>query len=314
MEPAERIAELEAELAQARELINAARNANPQQNANQPEVVNLVNLADPLRQDNRVEVCRVPKVPPFILKDPALWFLQLESTFRTAGVRAQTTMGDYAFAALNFEAVACCRDIIEIQDRTNLYDRLKDRITATYSASAESRLRRLLKGDIGTDGKPSLILNQLNGLNDGKCSESVIRSVFLEQLTPHCRQILAISDVTEVRKLAEMADQIYDVSDPNGHRAFAVSREVKRDSRRPDTMDPMEQLASAVAKLSAKVDRLEQRQSRTRSQSRPNPQSRSGSPSGERPKMCWAHRKFGKEAYEQSCRKPCAWDKGPTGG
>lgn len=59
------------------------------------------------------------------------------------------------------------------------------RYIATFAESEESNLQKLLKGQVITEGKPSLILNRLRGLNDGRCDDSVMRTIFVEQLPVH---------------------------------------------------------------------------------------------------------------------------------
>ena len=155
-----------------------------------------------------IESYRIPKIPTFFRDDPALWFLQIEASFRNARITQDRTKADIVIAALDYEVIPSVRDLISaLPQPDDLYERIKERLVATFSVSAEKRLRQLLKGEVLTDGKPSLTLYRLRNLNDIRCSDAVIKSIFLEQLPSQCRAILASANVEDLQKLAELADQ-----------------------------------------------------------------------------------------------------------
>lgn len=95
----------------------------------------------------------------------------------------------------------------------DLYSKIKERLISNFSISVEARLRLVLKGVVPGDGKPSIILNKIKNLSQDRCSEEVIRTVFLDQLSTGCRVALAVSGITETAKLAEMADRFMEASD-----------------------------------------------------------------------------------------------------
>lgn len=115
-------------------------------------------------------------------------------------------------------------------------------------------MRQILKGEIFTDGKPSLILSKIRPLSRGRCSEDVIKSVFMEQLPVHCRSILALSDVVDLTRLALVADKIMAQNNEQSVAVVSSDRE----------------LSEKVNALMAKVDALS-----TQSQSRSRPRNRS---------------------------------------
>ena len=81
----------------------------------------------------------------------------------------------------------------------------------------------ILKGEVLTDGKPSLFLCRMRNLNDGTCSDTVIRSIFLEQLPSQTRAILTSTKIDDLQELAELADEIVQVSNPHNTYVAAVS-------------------------------------------------------------------------------------------
>lgn len=101
-----------------------------------------------------------------------------------------------------------------------------------------------MRGEIISDGKLSLILNRIRHLSRGRCSDEVIKSIFLEHLPESCRAVLAISDTDDLSRLASMADRIVSCV-PNQRKISAVS--AKSD------------LMAKIAELTVKVDSLSTR-------------------------------------------------------
>ena len=181
---------------------------------------------------NRVERARMPKIPPFIQTDPELWFLQVEATFRNYQITVDSTKVDYLCQSLGAEAMPAIRDILkEDPAPADIYTQVKERLMAIFASSDERNLRRLLKGQVLTDGKPSRILQRLRALNQGSCDDKVIQSVFLDQLLSQHRAILASSTYADLDKLAEAADKIDEISSGVDHQVNAVS------SNKPSTFD-----------------------------------------------------------------------------
>ena len=85
---------------------------------------------------------------------------------------------------------------------------MAENLISSLAVSAVARLRKLLKGEVLAEGKPSVLLTRLRDLNDGNCNEAILRSVFLEQLPAQIRGILVATNVTSLQELAVIADQI----------------------------------------------------------------------------------------------------------
>ena len=86
----------------------------------------------------RVDSYRVPKIPPFLIKDPVIWFIQVEATFEAARITEQKTKAHYVIMSLDAKTIACCRDLIAEPDANEPYTKLKQRIIENFSASVES--------------------------------------------------------------------------------------------------------------------------------------------------------------------------------
>lgn len=59
--------------------------------------------------------------------------------------------------------------------------------------------------------KPTAYLHCLRSLAGDQCGDPVLRSLFMEQLPEPIRAVPAISDTTNLQRLAEMADKALDV-------------------------------------------------------------------------------------------------------
>ena len=258
----------------------------------------------------RVDHYRIPKMPPFIRNDPGLWFLQVERTLRLARIVTDETKADTVVAALDSDAIVIIRDILLIEPPpANQYGLTKERFINAFATSAESKLRRLLKGQVLDDGKASLLLSRLRNLSDGQCNDSVIKSIFLEHLPSHHRAILVSTGLNDLNRLAQTADEIADTYSISESQVSAVS------SRRTTSPGPSN-LEAKVDALAQKLEQLDARLSRPghyRSQSRPRSsarfdRSRRRSKSPAASSLCFIHRKYGHAA--RNCVKPCSWKSG----
>ena len=287
LEEAQRkIQELETQLAASR------ANTAPELNAAQLNAAPAVNA-----------IYRQPKIATFSRENPIIWFTQAEITLRNAGIVVSATKADCIAEKLDFEALQAIHDIITADPRpADIYDQVKTRLIDTYGSSAETRLRRLIKGQVSTIGKPSLVLNRLRGLNTG-ANDDVLRSVFLDQLSPHCRATLAISELEDLNKLAQMADKVAEATEanyssistvnaPEGHNVASISSQLTQ------ILDRLAKLESARSPKTNSRAKTPRGRSCNRSQNKSRDHSASS-------KICRIHHKFGKEA--RHCIKPCSW-------
>lgn len=167
------------------------------------------------------------------------------------------------------------------------------------------------------DEKPSNFLQRLRNLAGGQCSDAVLRTLFMEQLPGNVRSILAINEVTDISKLALQADKITEMSrgsvaqinsDREPRRAaHRAKQSIMEDSSATETA--VEEVRIVLDTFTKKIMRMERGSHRARSKSRNRygPRVRAKSPRP-KPRMCFYHRKFGKDAYR--CLTPCTWKEG----
>ena len=266
-------------------------------------------------QQNHVDAYRVPRIPKFYRDDPSCWFIQIEASFAQAGLRDGTTKAHTLIANLDANLIAHIKDIITMNPQPNdLYTRIKNRLLSSFSVSPESRLRQLLKGEVISDGKPSLLSNRLRNLNDGNCSDEIIKTIFLDQLPAKLRGILALSNVDGLQALAQLADKVLDAMGPNEFNVSATTLapdpcqlSISAIASTANLADMIETLNRKLDKLSREVNRSSRSLSRDRASSRSNSRSysRNGRQNSQNRDLCFYHRKYGKKA--KKCNQPCSW-------
>lgn len=268
-------------------IINESRTA--QGRVQQLEQMLTANLTGP-----RVDSYRTPKIPSFFRADPALWFMQVEISLRNARITSESTKADIMLAALDVEVLGSVKDIISASPPPpDIFNKLKERIIKTFAVSNEAKLRQLLKGQVLTDGKPSLILSRLRNLNvNNAVDDTILKSLFLEQLPEQHRGIV-MSNSNTLDAMAELADQLADLSGTSfSPQINAVSAELSA------SQADIQSLIKSVQDLTVKVNALEKK-SRSRSTSR----ARGKSNSKEKPSLCYAHQKY--PDNPTSCRSWC---------
>ncbi|KYN50445.1 PREDICTED: uncharacterized protein LOC108757329 [Trachymyrmex cornetzi] len=241
------------------------------------------------------------KIPPFWKENPALWFAQAEAAFSISRITYDDTKYRYIVLHLDNTALPFVSDIIANPPPTGKYQALKDRIIRSFDETGESKLRKLIRGNELGDDKPSNFLQRLRNLAGGQCNDSVLRTLFLEQLPENVRSVLAISEVTDLSILASQADRIYEITKPTIN-AIASSNAAQAISSNP--IDDLNRRIDALAR------ELRGQRSRRRSHSRQSrkPSSRLGSSErsqGEN-SICWYHRQFDTKA--KKCQQPCNYE------
>ncbi|XP_076235099.1 uncharacterized protein LOC143179672 [Calliopsis andreniformis] len=254
-----------------------------------------------------VSAAILQKLPPFWKENPTLWFAQVEATFQLARITTDDTKYRYIITHLDHTVLPFIADVLTSPPATGKFEEIKRRIINTFDESPESKLRRLLRGSELGDEKPSHFLQRLRNLAGGQVGETVLRSLFLEQLPENVRSIIAISDTADLQRFALLADKVVKMSAP---RVAAVETPNMAPS------DRVSALEEKMAKLVDMVETLSMRQSRQadarpraswrrRSSSREGrPPFRSRSHEG-RGGLCHYHRRFAERAHR--CVIPCGW-------
>ena len=281
----------------------------PSGGTSRPQMGEISTQADVYHAD----MYRAPKLPRFFREDPGSFFVIAEASFRRAHIRSESIKADYLIASLDQDLVPHIKHIIEAEPKpADVYTQIKNRLIASFSISAETRFRRLLRGEVILDGKPSLLLTRLGTLNDGSCSDTILKSVFLEQMPSHIRAILAMSNVEDLQELANLADKVSEASQPTNYQIASTSNIPDYTTKVSAVSTPVDPISALTEILTRQFERLSSeirelkssQQTRSRSTSR-HRLGRDRSRNRNSNKRCYYHQRFGTKANK--CVQPCSW-------
>ena len=259
---------------------------------------------------NQPEVSKIAwRAPVFWKADVELWFHQVESSFKTAGITSEHTKFHAVVSVLDAEILSYVRDLVIAPPSVDPYKTLKDRVCRQFAQSETTRLRTLLQDLFLGDRRPSRLLHEMKSLSGNQTSPDFLKTLWLQRLPVTVQQILSISSGS-LDELALIADKISEVSefrgdvaathvaDPGSNTSFGGnSSEFKKLKAQIET------LQTSVERLSRSRDRDFHNRPRRRSRSASRGSARRGS-SREKP-YCWYHYKFKDQA--KNCVQPCRY-------
>lgn len=195
-------------------------------------------------------------------------------------------------------------DIIVSPPEVDKYETLKDRILSSFSESKESKLRRMLKGQLLGDMKHSHFLQHLKNLSSHQYDEAILQTLFIEQLLQQVTSTLAANGELSLTKLTSRADQIMELQRPA--QIHAVNAEELNQASHSSAYTSQAEIVRHLDALSARFDQTfaeSRSRSKVRQQNRSN--SNSSSPDNNNKRLCCYHQRFGNQA--RNCHEPCAW-------
>ena len=239
-----------------------------------------------------IELSRIAfKAPPIWKQDVGLWFLQVELSFRTAGITQSETKFHHIVASLDLDVLSCARDLVQSPPAVDPYSALKERICQQFAQSENSRIRALLESSELGDLRPSQLLERMKNLADGKVPDEFLKTLWMRRLPLSIQQILSISKDT-LSDLAHIADKINEVS--------GMVPQVTAVSSEEQTLHDMR---NRISVLESSVARLKWQKGQKERGGRSRSRSATQESNGRKHKYCWYHFKFKEKASK--CVKPC---------
>jgi len=92
-------------------------------------------------------------------------------------------------------------------------------------------------------------LQKLRNLVGGQCTDAVLRTLFLEQLPDNVRNILAISEVTNLFKLAQLVDRVIETSNVAEIDVIARASSIENAIALREYKDTMDTIAKQMKEL-----------------------------------------------------------------
>ena len=121
----------------------------------------------------------------------------------------QQTKLDYVIQALDNSTADRVQAII-LSPPEEPYDTLKAALIEVFGKAQAEKDQEIVNFNGLGDKKPSELLQHMNNLNADP--KTLFKALFLAQLPPEVRQILAMSEKTDIKDLVREADRIMKVS------------------------------------------------------------------------------------------------------
>ena len=181
-------------------------------------------LADAIRQQTLQTAQKLPvahtvaavsfKAPPFWTSNANAWFLRLEASFatHTPPITNDLTKFHHVVQLLDSATSRRVQAVIEHPPATEKYAALKAALLEAYEATQFQKDTALLNMHGLGDRRPSELLQHMKSMNSDPAT--LFRALFLNQLPPEVRRILAQSPETDLDTLAKTADRILEVDLP----------------------------------------------------------------------------------------------------
>lgn len=221
-----------------------------------------------------------------------LWFAQFEAAVANQKLSDESKF-HLALTKLNKERVEQAGDIILNPPDTKKYDALKVRLLSVYEESDLRRVQKLLKEQELGEQKPSQLLRKMKGLARQIFPEDTIQMLWMGYLPISVRTALTVTEITDLEKLAAMADKLMETT------RLAEVSEIASSSRQSEESDVKDQ----IAKLTRRFEKFEK--ARAKGSSRSSFQGRDNAGRHNPNWQCFYHYHYKDKATK--CIQPCAY-------
>jgi hypothetical protein len=183
-------------------------------------------------------------------------------------------------------------NVVEEEPDAESYAKMKAALVSTNTLSPYQMVDRLMAMEPLGGRKATELLTAMQKLRPPR-DDQFFAWAFLQRLPREVRVLLAHDDHTDMRKLAEKADGLLALHQPQGHELAAVAV-----AAAPEVAEEDGVAAAAVKGQHGKKQKKKKRPERRR---------RSRSPEYQSP-LCYFHVRYGDKAHR--CEEPCAWPAG----
>lgn len=242
------------------------------------------------------------RIPEFWVDQPALWFVQFEAVV-TPQKQSDENRYQLLVAKLGKNVLQQVTDIVTSPPATDKYKTLKDRLLSVYEESENQRIQKLINSMQLGDQKPSQLLRRMQGLAGSRVTNDTLTVLWQNHLPSAVRAVLAASELTDMAKLAAVADKVWESTQVQSSGVAEVSGSSSGS------------LADQIAKLSLEVAAIRKggyqqggrERSRSRSKAARNRSSSRGQgrTSKDPDWLCFYHFRFKEKATK--CVQPCSW-------
>ena len=264
----------------------------------------------------------------FSISDPGMWFQQVEAYFDLYKIVDDNTKVSFLKTNIDTDILTRVHEYFENPPTEDKYNKLKNKLIAQFSETAESNMRKLLKHVILGDRKPSDLLREMRKLAGGQMPEDLLRNLYMERLPEPVRFVL-IGTTENLEKIAEKADRMMECPFMQPPQVSAIQSTTTNQlqlqllaDQNKQILDQLRTLSTQYVELANRIQQVELSNNNYNASthySRPrypsydrNRRTRSPSSSAvpDGIKLCYYHYKFGTRA--QKCKplpdgSPCTY-------
>lgn len=261
-------------------------------------------MSESEQSNSELDSVMTVKLPPYGINNPKLWFARVEAVFDCRRITSQTSRYSHIVAYLPDEVASEIPDLIYNRPPLNPYNAIKEALIARTAVSDEQNLRTLLSGIKLGDRTPSQLLRHMTQLmGKEKSNDAILKELWLQNLPAEMRTVLSIVNKdTTLDNLAQLADQV--------HSSYCLKTvsSVENPTTSNVVLEKLDSLMQDFSSMKLEINALKTQlgRSRSRSQSRGSPASRTSSPiSHNKVRICRFHRQFGSAA--RNCKPYCTF-------
>jgi hypothetical protein len=234
------------------------------------------------------------KLPAFWSNSPANWFRSAEALFALKNITDPIDKYYLVLTSLTELQADLVSNVVEQEPDDTSYTRMKDALVANNSLTPYQMVDRLMAMEPLGGRKAIELLAAMQKLRPPK-DDQFFAWAFLQRLPREVRVLLAHEDHSDMRKLAEKADGLLALHQPQIHELTAVAATTA--AAIPDE-DGTVAAAAGKQPQKGKSSRKKKKPGRRRSRS----------PADYQSPLCYFHVRYGDKAHR--CEEPCAWPAG----
>jgi hypothetical protein len=235
------------------------------------------------------------KLQSFWPNSPAAWFNNAEAQFIVRDITDPVDKYYLVAASLNEQQSDMVHHILESEVTADSYERLRNALVASHSLTNFQKVDRLVTMEPLGGRKPSELMAAMERLKPPSDGHFFVYH-FLQRLPREVRILLADEDPANTRKLAEKADQLMALHQPQVHDVAAVSTAASSEGA---------DCSEATVAAAAAASRSGQRQQQKKKWKKPRAKRGSSPAEGWQSPLCYFHVRYGDKAHR--CEEPCAW-------
>jgi hypothetical protein len=230
------------------------------------------------------------RLPEFWPHAPGIWFARAELRFEVSGVVNQRLKFAYTVDALPYEALCLVADLVESPPAEEPYEVLKSRLLMAHQLSPTQKAIKLMKMPELGDRRPSqLLADLLQACPPEEQRTAFFRGSFLMRLPSEIQVHLAQVETTDLKELAQKADQLWLTHRRPGLVAAATAA---------GSLDGLAAVAEdgLVAAVAGKGGAKQGGQQHSKKKNK------------KLVTFCWVHHRFGKDARRCDNPSECQWE------